>query len=256
MALALKGVRAPAGCQGSVAASNALRCTVRLSTVLRLADPSGLKAIRVAAVGQTLSGGKTAAADGTFPNAFKNEVPDPSFDVSPPSFLDQLQDRHLSEVAGHRFQPRRQQLRLQVRAWAQRVERLHGDHLHGLQGAEERAGRVQLQHRGCLRLDQSGHLDLPARRGAGQPRERRCRHHRRRCLQRQQRPRARSEHVADPPATPPAALAGADAPRRRSALGSCGRHWPPAAASAGPVGRATAPAPPGAASASEPPAGR
>jgi hypothetical protein len=40
------------------------------------------------AVGQTLSGGGTAVADGSFPNVFKNEVPDPSFGVSSPIFLD------------------------------------------------------------------------------------------------------------------------------------------------------------------------
>ena len=42
------------------------------------------------AVGQVLSGGKKATNDGTFPNVFKNEVPDPSFGVSSPIYLDQL----------------------------------------------------------------------------------------------------------------------------------------------------------------------
>jgi hypothetical protein len=41
------------------------------------------------AVGQALPGGGTATADGSFPNVFKNEVPDPSFGVSSPIFLDQ-----------------------------------------------------------------------------------------------------------------------------------------------------------------------
>ncbi len=40
-------------------------------------------------VGQVLPGGGTAVADGSFPNVFKNEVPDPSFGVSSPIFLDQ-----------------------------------------------------------------------------------------------------------------------------------------------------------------------
>jgi len=40
-------------------------------------------------VGQTLPGGGLAIADGTFPNVFKNEVPDPSFGVTSPIFLDQ-----------------------------------------------------------------------------------------------------------------------------------------------------------------------
>jgi hypothetical protein len=41
-------------------------------------------------VGQQLPGGGTAVADGTFPNVFKNEVPDASFGVTSPVFLDQL----------------------------------------------------------------------------------------------------------------------------------------------------------------------
>lgn len=44
------------------------------------------------AVGQTLPGGgavATAVANGSFPDVFKNEVPDPSFGVSSPIFLDQ-----------------------------------------------------------------------------------------------------------------------------------------------------------------------
>jgi hypothetical protein len=41
-------------------------------------------------VGQTLPGGGTskAVADGSFPNVFKNEVPDPSFGVTSPIFID------------------------------------------------------------------------------------------------------------------------------------------------------------------------
>lgn len=42
------------------------------------------------AIGQSLPGGGTATADGTFPNVFKNEVPDSSFGVSSPIFLDQV----------------------------------------------------------------------------------------------------------------------------------------------------------------------
>jgi hypothetical protein len=42
------------------------------------------------AIGQSLPGGGTATADGSFPNVFKNEVPDPSFGVSSPILLDQL----------------------------------------------------------------------------------------------------------------------------------------------------------------------
>ena len=41
-------------------------------------------------VGQALSGGSIATYNGLFPNVFKNEVPDPSFGVSSPIFLDQL----------------------------------------------------------------------------------------------------------------------------------------------------------------------
>ncbi len=41
-------------------------------------------------VGQALPGGGHAIADGSFPNVFKNESPDPSFGVSSPIFLDQL----------------------------------------------------------------------------------------------------------------------------------------------------------------------
>jgi hypothetical protein len=41
-------------------------------------------------LGQTLSGGGTAIADGSFPNVFKNETPDPSFGVTSPIYLDQL----------------------------------------------------------------------------------------------------------------------------------------------------------------------
>jgi hypothetical protein len=41
-------------------------------------------------VGQALSGGGVAVANGSFPDVFKNEVPDPSFGVSSPIFLDQL----------------------------------------------------------------------------------------------------------------------------------------------------------------------
>ncbi|HUP05794.1 MAG TPA: PEP-CTERM sorting domain-containing protein [Caldimonas sp.] len=41
-------------------------------------------------VGQALPGGGVATNDGTFPNVFKNEVPDPSFGVTSPIFLDQL----------------------------------------------------------------------------------------------------------------------------------------------------------------------
>lgn len=41
-------------------------------------------------VGQTLSGGGTAIADGSFPNVFKNETPDASFGVTSPIYLDQV----------------------------------------------------------------------------------------------------------------------------------------------------------------------
>ena len=40
-------------------------------------------------VGQSLPGGGTATNDGTFPSVFKNEVPDPSFGVTSPIFIDQ-----------------------------------------------------------------------------------------------------------------------------------------------------------------------
>jgi len=41
-------------------------------------------------VGQALPGGGTAVADGTYPNVFNNAIPDPSFGVTSPIFLDQL----------------------------------------------------------------------------------------------------------------------------------------------------------------------
>jgi hypothetical protein len=41
-------------------------------------------------VGQQLPGGGTAVADGSFPNVFKNEVPDSSFGLTSPIFLDQF----------------------------------------------------------------------------------------------------------------------------------------------------------------------
>lgn len=40
--------------------------------------------------GQMLPGGGSATNDGTFPGVFKNEVPDPSFGVTSPIFLDQV----------------------------------------------------------------------------------------------------------------------------------------------------------------------
>jgi hypothetical protein len=40
-------------------------------------------------VGQELPGGGLAIANGTFPDVFKNEIPDPSFGVTSPIFLDQ-----------------------------------------------------------------------------------------------------------------------------------------------------------------------
>lgn len=40
--------------------------------------------------GQALPGGGTAVANGTFPNVFKNESPDPAFGVTAPIYLDQL----------------------------------------------------------------------------------------------------------------------------------------------------------------------
>jgi len=44
-------------------------------------------------VGQALPGGGTAISDGSFPNVFTNETPDPSFGVTSPVFLDQLTSR-------------------------------------------------------------------------------------------------------------------------------------------------------------------
>jgi hypothetical protein len=41
------------------------------------------------AQGQSLPGGGNAVADGTFPDVFKNEVPDPSFGVTSPIFIDE-----------------------------------------------------------------------------------------------------------------------------------------------------------------------
>ena len=41
-------------------------------------------------LGQTLPGGGAAIADGTFPNVFRNEIPDPSFGITSPVYLDQI----------------------------------------------------------------------------------------------------------------------------------------------------------------------
>ena len=41
-------------------------------------------------IGQALPGGGTATVDGSFPNVFKNEVPDPSFGITSPIYLDQI----------------------------------------------------------------------------------------------------------------------------------------------------------------------
>lgn len=41
-------------------------------------------------IGQTLPGGGKAIADGSFPDVFKNETPDPSFGITSSIFLDQL----------------------------------------------------------------------------------------------------------------------------------------------------------------------
>ncbi|MBV9658978.1 MAG: hypothetical protein JO295_12790 [Verrucomicrobia bacterium] len=41
-------------------------------------------------VGQALPNGAQAVADGSYPNVFRNETPDPSFGVTAPLFLDQL----------------------------------------------------------------------------------------------------------------------------------------------------------------------
>ncbi|HEX7690558.1 MAG TPA: PEP-CTERM sorting domain-containing protein [Burkholderiaceae bacterium] len=53
------------------------------------------------AVGQALPGGGKAIADGSFPNVFKNESPDPSFGITAPVFLDQLTQSgaHVSTLA-------------------------------------------------------------------------------------------------------------------------------------------------------------
>jgi len=40
--------------------------------------------------GQALPGGGTAVANGSFPDVFKNESPDPAFGVTAPIYLDQL----------------------------------------------------------------------------------------------------------------------------------------------------------------------
>ena len=42
------------------------------------------------ATGQALPGGGKAVSDGTFPNVFKNESPDPAFGVTAPIYLDQM----------------------------------------------------------------------------------------------------------------------------------------------------------------------
>lgn len=41
-------------------------------------------------VGQLLPNGQAAVADGSFPNVFQNETPDPSFGITSPIYLDQI----------------------------------------------------------------------------------------------------------------------------------------------------------------------
>src|SRR5579885_2830596 len=41
-------------------------------------------------IGQALPGGGTAVADGSYPNVWQNEGPDPSFGITSPIYLDQV----------------------------------------------------------------------------------------------------------------------------------------------------------------------
>ncbi len=74
-----------AGCGGNGGGDNGVftRGNLIVSRTVYSGTPSTVT------IGQALSGGGTAIADGSFPNVFKNEVPDASFGVSSPVFLDQ-----------------------------------------------------------------------------------------------------------------------------------------------------------------------
>ncbi len=50
-------------------------------------------------LGQTLPGGGVAVNDGTFPGVFKNEVPDPSFGVTSPIYIDRMSSTGTATLA-------------------------------------------------------------------------------------------------------------------------------------------------------------
>jgi hypothetical protein len=56
-------------------------------------------------VGQTLPGGGVATNDGTFPNVFKNEVPDPSFGVTSPIYVDRMSNDGTTVLATFALDP-------------------------------------------------------------------------------------------------------------------------------------------------------
>jgi hypothetical protein len=69
--------------------------------VSRSVYPTDPSAASIVMVGQTLPGGGTATADGTYPNVFNNNKVDGSFGVTTPIFIDQItpSGAHVSTVA-------------------------------------------------------------------------------------------------------------------------------------------------------------
>ena len=56
-------------------------------------------------VGHSLPGGGTATNDGSFPGVFKNELPDPSFGVTSPIFIDRMSNDGASLLSSYAIDP-------------------------------------------------------------------------------------------------------------------------------------------------------
>ncbi len=89
--LTLGAVLALTACGGASDSSTCASCgPVVVSSNLLVSRTVYAGTKSTVTVGQALPGGGVAIADGTFPNVFTNETPDPSFGVSSPIYLDQL----------------------------------------------------------------------------------------------------------------------------------------------------------------------
>ena len=121
-------------------------------------------------VGQTLPGGGTAIANGTYPNVFENATVDGSFGVTSPLILGQYvlhgHDRSaflINDPERDRPDRHRHQLQLQVR---NRRSTIVDDEkrfdLYGLQGADQHARRLEFQYALPCRSEQSGCCELSA----------------------------------------------------------------------------------------------